>query len=128
MSYAQDVNTPWKKARSWISLCKYDENAGLMNNLEEEDSSHGSKAESTVDSAEAGSGVLLVTTSTLGGGLVPGGSGVNDLSEAGKTTLDQLLVAEVLVEVAGIGDVLAGLEVEGTLDAIKLRRLDPVVY
>ena len=47
-------------------------------------------------------------------------SGVDELALAPVATLDELLVLEGLVGLAGLGDVVSGLEVEGTGDAVEL--------
>lgn len=107
-----------------ISLCKYIGNASVRNCLEKEDSGHSSKTKSTVDSAEAGSGTSLVVTVALAGRLASGDGGVNELALAEVLALNELLVLKGLVESAGLGDVASGLEVEGTLDAVKLGSLD----
>jgi hypothetical protein len=52
-------------------------------------------------------------------------AGVLNLATAEVAATDQLLVLEGLVEGTGLGDVVGGLEVEGTLDIIKLGRFDP---
>jgi hypothetical protein len=53
------------------------------------------------------------------------GTRVRNLALAEVATLDQLLILEGLVEVAGFRNVIAGLEVEGSLDGIELGGLDP---
>lgn len=66
--------------------------------LEEEDSSHCSKAKSTVCRAESGSSAWLVAR--LVSGLSALSAGVDELATAHIRTLDQLLVLERLVLVA----------------------------
>jgi hypothetical protein len=107
-----------------ISLCKYDGNASVRNRLEKEDSGHGSKTKSTVDSTEAGGGTSLIATAALAGRLASGDGGVDELALAEVLALDELLVLKRLVERASLGDVVGGLEVESTLDAVKLGGLD----
>lgn len=108
-----------------ISLCKYNGNASVRNRLEKEDSGHSSKTKSTVDGAEAGGGTSLVAAAAaLAGRLASGDGGVYELALAEVLALDELLVFERLVESASLSDVVSGLEVEGTLDAVKLGSLD----
>lgn len=98
-------------------------NASVVNCLEEQDGGHGSKTKGTVDRAQRGCSASLVAALVLG--LVALGSGVLDLTAAEVEALNVLLVLEWLVKVAGSGDVVSRLKVEGTLDEIKLRSLDP---
>ena len=107
-----------------ISLCKYNGNASVRNRLEKEDCGHGSKTKSTVDGAKAGGSTSLVAAAALAGRLASGDGGVDELALAEVLALDELLVLERLVERASLGDVVSGLEVEGTLDAVKLGGLD----
>lgn len=109
-----------------ISLCKYNGNASVRNHLEKEDSGHGSETKSTVDCAKAGgsTGLGAAVTARLAGGLVAVCAGVDELALAEELALNELLVVEGLVESASLGNVASGLQVEGTLDAVKLRSLD----
>ena len=106
-----------RKSDRGISLCNYDGNASVMYCLEEEDSSHGSEAKGTVHRAEGGSSSLLGVGLVLG--LGTGGAGIYELATAEVGTLDELLVLERLIEVAGGSDVVGRLEVEGALDVIE---------
>jgi hypothetical protein len=94
-----------------------------MDFLEQDNGGHGSKAKSTVHSAEGGSSTGL--SAALLAGVGTGDIGVGKLALAEVFALDELLVLEGLVESAGVGDVLGGLNVEGTQDAVKLRGSDP---
>jgi len=85
-----------------------------VNILEEQDGGHSSKSKSTVDCGKAGSCVGLAAT--LAGRVVALLAGVDDFALAEEGTLDGLVVVERRVEVAGGGDVVGGLEVEGTFD------------
>jgi len=107
-----------------ISLCKYNGNASVRNRLKKEYSGHSSKTKSTVDGAQTGGGTSLVATAALAGRLASGDGGVDELALAEVLALDELLVLEGLVKSASLGDVISGLEVEGTLDAVKLWGLD----
>jgi hypothetical protein len=111
-----------------ISLCKYNGHASVRNSSEKEDSSHGSKAKSTVDCAESGSGTGLgiAVAAGLVGGLVAACTGVLKLALAVElAALNELLVLKGLVEVgASISDIAGRLEVEDTLDAVKCGSLD----
>jgi hypothetical protein len=110
-----------------ISLSKYNRNASVQNRLEKEDSGHSSKTKSTVDGAQAGGSTSLVITVALASRLASSDRRVDELALAEVLALDELLVLEGLVERAGLGDVASGLEVEGTLDAVKLRGIDAAV-
>jgi hypothetical protein len=94
-------------------------NASVISFLEKENSGHGGKAKGTVDSAESSGGTGLVTISLLGA-LVALTSGVDKLTLTPVATLDELLLLEGLVGSAGLGDVVSGLEVEGTGNAVEL--------
>jgi hypothetical protein len=60
-----------------IDLCKYNRNASVRNRLDKEDSGHGSKTKSTVDSAEAGRGTGLGAVAGLAGRVGAGLTGVH---------------------------------------------------
>mgnify|MGYP006877402107 CR=1 FL=1 len=75
--------------------------------LKQENSSHGSEAESTIDSAESSGSASLVAAATLLGASVTLTSGVDELAFALVATLDELLGLEGLVESAGRGDVVS---------------------
>ena len=92
--------------------------------LEEHEGGHGSKSKSTVGGAESGSCVGLAALCSW---LVASRSGVHNLALAEVATSDRLLVLEVLVEVAGRGNVFRRLEVEGALDIVDLGSFHPVV-
>jgi hypothetical protein len=109
-----------------ISLRKCNRNASNRSHLQKEDSGHGGKAESAVDSAEGSSRAGLLAA-ILVGGLVASLTGVLDLATAEVLATNDLLVLEPLVEVAGLADVAGRLEVEGTLDEVELIGLDTVV-
>jgi hypothetical protein len=91
--------------------------------LEQDNGNHGGKAKSTIHSAEGGGSAGLVTA--LLGGAGTGDIGVGELSLAHVFALDELLGLEGLVESAGFGDVLRGLDVESTQDAVELGRCNP---
>lgn len=113
-----------------FSLCKCNENASVRNRSEEEDSGHGGETKSTIDGAQASGGTGLSAgagAAALAGGVGSFSTGVDKLALAEVLAQDALLVLEVLVERASTGDVAGGLEVEGTLDAVKLRSLDAVI-
>lgn len=107
-----------------ISLCKYNGNASVRSRLEKEDRGHGSQTKSTVDGAKAGGGTGLGAAVRLAGGVVAICAGVDELAGAVVLALDQFLILESLVEVASLGDVISRLQVEGTLDAVKLGGLN----
>ena len=97
-----------------------------MNFLEEENSGHGGEAKSTVDIAERRSGAsgVAVTVTRLGA-VVALHAGVDESSLAGVVLgLDELLLVEVLVEVASVVELSRRLQVEGTLDVVELGGLD----
>jgi hypothetical protein len=92
-----------------------------MSFLEEENSGHSGKTKSTSSGAESGSSTSrVVARATLLGTLVALTSRVDELALALVATLDELLVLEGLVGSAGSGDVVGGLEVEGTGNAVEL--------
>ena len=107
-----------------INLCKYNGNASVRNHLEKEDCGHGSKTKSTVDGAQACGGTSLRVILRLAGGLASLAAGVDELALAEELALNELLVLEGLVRSARLSDIAGGLQVEGTLDAVKLRGLD----
>jgi hypothetical protein len=109
-----------------ISLRKCNRNASNRSHLQKEDSGHGGKTESAVDSAKGSSRAGLLAA-ILVGGLVASLTGVLDLATAEVLAANDLLVLERLVEVAGLADVAGRLEVEGTLDEVELLGLDTVV-
>lgn len=98
------------------------ETPALCTFLEEENGSHSSKAESGVGSADGWCGALLVGRA-LGGGS-SSNVGVRETAVAVVLALDQLLVLEVLEELAV--ELGRSLQVESTADALKVRGVDPV--
>jgi hypothetical protein len=110
-----------------ISLRKCNRNASNRNHLQKEDSGHGGKTKSAVDSAEGSGRAGLLAAAILVGGLVALLTGVLDLATAEVLAANDLLVLEPLVEVARLADVAGRLEVEGTLDEVELLGLDTVV-
>jgi hypothetical protein len=103
-----------------ISLRKCNRNASNRSHLQKEDSGHGGKTESAVDSAKGSSRAGLLAAILVGGLVL-------DLATAEVLATNDLLVLERLVEVAGLADVAGRLEVEGTLDEVELLGLDTVV-
>jgi len=91
-----------------------------MSFLEKENSGHGSKAESTSGGAESRGGASGVVGATLLGALVALTSGVDELALALVATLNELLLLQGLVGSASLSDVVGGLEVEGTRNAVEL--------
>jgi hypothetical protein len=91
-----------------------------LNRLEQENSSHGSKAKSTVDCVQGGSsaGRIGIATVLL---VVALAVWVDDLAVARNLTLGEL---GILVGLAVLSDVISGSEPESTLDALKFRGLD----
>jgi len=90
-----------------------------MSRLDEENGSHGSKAKGTVHCAESGGSALLVAAG-VGAGVGALSAGVLELALAGEGTLDELLLLQILVERARVGDVIRRLDVESSLDGVKL--------
>jgi hypothetical protein len=86
--------------------------------LEQDNGNHGGKAKSTVHSAKSGGSASLIATLLAGAGT--GNVGVGKLAIAKVFALDELLVLEGLVERARVGDVLRGLDVESSQDAVEL--------
>src|SRR5690242_1274710 len=120
-------HTQSRETRSWmISLCKYNGNASVRNHLQKEDSGHCSQTKSTVDSAQAcgGASLAAAAAAVLLGGLGSLLTGVDELALAEELALDPVLLLQRLVESAGLGDVASRLQVESTLDALKLRSFD----
>jgi len=96
-----------------------------INFLEEENGSHGGKTKSTVDGAERRGGALLVAAAILLGALVSLLAGVDKSTLAGVVlALNELLLVEVLVEIAGVVQLSRRLEVESTLDVVELGSLN----
>ena len=95
-------------------------NASVMSFLEKENSGHGSKAESTSGGAESRGGASGVVGATLLGALVALTSGVDELALALVATLNELLLLQGLVGSASLSDIVGGLEVEGTRNAVEL--------
>jgi hypothetical protein len=99
-------------------------NASVMYRLDEENSSHGSETKGTVHRTQSRGSTLLVAAGLLLG-LGALGAGVLKLTLAVESALDKFLLLEVLVEGARVGDVIRRLDVEGTLDGVKLGCRDP---
>ena len=100
-------------------------NAGVVIFLKEVNSGHGGKAKSTVDRAKRRGGAGLVTRAALLGAVVTLLAGVDESALAGVVlALNELLLVEVLVEIASVVELTRRLEVEGTLDAVELGGLD----
>lgn len=88
--------------------------------LNEENGGHSSETKSAVKRAECGGSALLLVT-TVGTAAVGSlGTGAVEVGLAGELALDQLLVLESLVRRARGGDVITRLDVERTLDLLKL--------
>jgi hypothetical protein len=97
-----------------------------MQCLENENCEQGGEAKRAVHSGQGGSSAFLVVTA-LGSTDLSVHFGVHELALADERAADKLLLLHRLVVVAGIRNVVGGLEVESAGNIVKLGSLNPTV-